>query len=95
MEEHIGTRIIGMVAGDIEALLNENQSAINEAYMNIGKGTKVSIGVSFAPNPKGVESEIKISFATEVVEQPEKCKSSVKRIMSENQTDIHFDVKGE
>jgi hypothetical protein len=88
MQEHIGSRIIGMVAGDIEALLNENQSAINMAYMNIGKGTKVSIGVSFTPNPKGVETEIKISFATEIVDPPEKCKSSVKRIMCESQADL-------
>jgi hypothetical protein len=93
MVEYIGSRVIGMVAGDIEALLNENQSAINNAYCTIGKGTKVSVSVSFAPNPKGVETEIKISFATEIVEQPEKCKSSVKRIMCENQEDLPLEVK--
>jgi hypothetical protein len=88
MQEHIGSRIVGMIAGDIEALLNENQSAINEAYMNIGKGTKVSIGISFTPDPKGVETEIKMAFAREVIEQPEKCKSSVKRVMCENQVEL-------
>jgi hypothetical protein len=88
MEELIGTRIIGGVAGDIEALLNENQSAINEAYNNIGKGTKVSIGVSFSPDPKGVEARILLSFAPESAEPIKKIKAGMKRVMLENQADL-------
>jgi len=90
MEEHIGPRVIGMIAGDIEALLNENQSAINEAYMNIGAGTRISIGVGLSPAPQGVEAEIKISFAREIVEAPEKCTAKIRRIMNENQ--VEFDL---
>jgi len=91
MEEQIGPRVIGMIAGDIEALLNENQSAINEAYMAIGKGTKISVGVGLSPAPQGVEAEIKISFNREIVEAPEKCTAKIKRVMSENQ--VEFDLK--
>ena len=88
MEEHIGQRVVSMIAGDIEALLNENQYAINEAYMNVGKGFKVSIGIGLSPAPQGVEAEIKLSFASETVEAPEKCTAKTKRIMSENQTEF-------
>ena len=95
MEEHIGMRVIGMIAGDIEELLGENQSAINEAYMNIGKGTKISIGVALSPAPQGVESEIKISFAREVVDAPEKCTARLKRIMNENQVEFELSTGGE
>jgi hypothetical protein len=79
-----------MIAGDIEALLGENQSAINEAYMAIGKGTKISISVGLSPAPQGVEAEIKISFNREVIEAPEKCTAKIKRVMSENQ--VEFDL---
>ena len=82
MEEFIGQRILGGIAGDIESLLNEKASAINEAYGNIGKGTKVSIGISFSPDPKGVEFDIKLSFAPDKVKQPEKIKASIKRILA-------------
>lgn len=95
MEQQIGPRIVGMLAGDIEALLGENQSAINDAYMSIGKGTKVSIGISFAPDPKGVEAEIKISFATEPHETPEKTTAKVKRVMCENQVELPLEAKKE
>ena len=90
MEEQIGPKIIGMLAGDIEALLSENQSAINDAYMNIGKGMRISIGIALAPAPQGVESETKISFAREIVEPPEKCTAVKRRVMNENQ--IEFDL---
>ena len=95
MEEHIGSRVIGMIAGDIEALLNENQSAINDAYMNVGKGFKVSIGVNLSPAPQGIEAETKLSFAREVVDTPEKCTAKMKRIMSENQTEFELSTGGE
>jgi hypothetical protein len=92
MQELIGTRVLGGVAGDIEALLSENATKINNAYNNIGRGTKISIGVSFKPHPKGVEFDIKLSFAPYKVEQPEKIKASVKRVMQENQTEIPLKV---
>lgn len=90
MEEHIGPRVVGMIAGDIEALLGENQSAINEAYMNVGKGFKISIGVGLSPAPQGVEGDYKLSFARETVEAPEKFTAKMKRIMSETQ--VEFDL---
>jgi hypothetical protein len=95
MEEYIGPRVVGMIAGDIEALLNENQSAINEAYVNVGKGFKISIGVGLSPAPQGVEAEIKLSFARETVQAPEKCTAKMKRIMSENQAEFELSTGGE
>jgi hypothetical protein len=94
MEEQIGPKIIGMLAGDIEALLSENQSAINDAYMNIGKGMRISIGIALAPAPQGVESETKISFAREIVEPPEKCTAVKRRVMNENQAEFELSTGG-
>lgn len=88
MDQLIGTRILGGVAGDIEALLSENQSDINSAYMSIGKGTKINIGVSFSPDPKGVEFRILLSFAPESAEPIKKIKAGMKRVMQENQVDL-------
>ena len=78
MEQIITAETIGVVAGDLEALLNENQSAINEAYMNVGD-LKVSLSISFMPVPQGVEVETAISFSPEYREPVKKITARLKR----------------
>jgi len=78
MEQIITAGTIGVVAGDPEALLNENQSAINEAYINVGD-LKVSLSISFMPAPQGVEVETAISFSPEYRKPVKKITARLKR----------------
>ena len=82
MTENIRFEEIGIIAGDIEALLEENQGAINDAYETIGKGMKVSIGVALCPAPGGIETEITVTFPREQAVPVEKCKATRKRVIS-------------
>ena len=90
--EHIGPRVIGQVAGDIEALLNENQSELNRAYIKFTDdptdSLKVSIGVRFSADAKGVATEYSLSFPKQPHEAPEKISVKRKVVLSEGQIDI-------
>ncbi|MFA5322555.1 MAG: hypothetical protein WC373_07745 [Smithella sp.] len=87
--------VIGIVAGDIERLLQEQQPSIAEIYKKMGtEGLKVTITADFCPSSAGVVTNYTVSFPLEpkpeaVLKQTVKFKHTI----NEDQAEI-FDEAG-
>jgi hypothetical protein len=87
--------VIGIVVGDLEKLLHEQQPNIAEVYKKMGtEGLKVTATIDFCPASAGVVTNYTVSFPLEpkpeaVLKQTVKFKHTI----NEDQTDI-FDEAG-
>lgn len=50
--QQITNEVLQQIAGDVEALLIENQKGIDFAYVKIPDGIKISIGVELTPTSR-------------------------------------------
>ena len=82
-QEKIGSRIIGVVVGDIEGMIAEIQSELNRAFNTMPDGITVNCSVKFKHMMMDVSAETTVSFPREKVDAAEKCKVTKKRIMNE------------
>lgn len=63
--------VIGIVAGDIEKLLQEQQPSIADVYKKMGtEGLRVTITAEFCPSSAGVVTNYSVSFPLEVKPEP-------------------------
>ena len=82
--------VIGIVSGDIEKLLLEQQPSIADVYKKMGtEGLKVTITADFCPSSAGVVTNYTVSFPLEpkpeaVLKQTVKYKHTI----NEDQSDM-------
>ena len=82
--------VIGIVAGDIEKLLQEQQPSIADVYKKMGtEGLRVTITAEFCPSSAGVVTNYSVSFPLEVKPEPIlKQTVKFKRTINEGQPDM-------
>lgn len=81
--------ILMQIAGDIEALLLEQQKGIAFSFDKITEGIKISVSVSLDQSADGVVTEYNLSYPLEPKPEPAtKATVKKKRIINENQGNL-------
>jgi hypothetical protein len=84
--QEITEAFLGVVAGDIEKLLQENREAIVYAYQKIQTGMKLSIGIALDPTADGICVNYAIGFdLCPKPDPPEKHRVKYKHTINEAQ----------
>jgi len=89
--QEISEAFLGVVAGDIEKLLQENRESIHFAYQKIQTGMKVSISIALDPASDGIAVNYDLGFDLEPKpDPPEKHKVKYKHVINEGQAAMEF-----
>ena len=84
--------VLGIIAGTIEKLLQEEHEGIAKSFGDIPEGIKVTIGVELDRSDEGVEVNYTLSYPLEPkAEATIKQKIKKKEIINENQAQMDLE----